>query len=244
MNETATARPGAWIRWPGYLAWVFLALLPLSVLVVRSGNWMQGLGLYAITGLLCLVLLAFMAVQFLLPRFSDRRAAIAVRALPAVPGAVLLLLATLGRDVPPIHDISTDTQDPPLFETAVQLRGSDSNPLDIDPDVVAQQLAAYPDLGTLRGPFSYEQGFALALETAGSLGWEITRQDGNAGFIEAVDTTAIMNFKDDVVIRVRTDEEGTLIDLRSVSRVGVSDLGANAKRIRAFTSAFQAARGG
>ena len=64
-------------------------------------------------------------------------------------------------------------------------------------------------------------------------------QDLNAGTIEAVDTTAIMGFKDDVVIRINTNAEGTLVDLRSVSRVGVSDLGANAARIREFLQAYQ-----
>jgi uncharacterized protein (DUF1499 family) len=57
--------------------------------------------------------------------------------------------------------------------------------------------------------------------------------------IEAVDTTAVMAFKDDVAIRVRGGAQGTQIDLRSASRVGEGDLGANAKRIRAFLDAFQ-----
>ena len=59
------------------------------------------------------------------------------------------------------------------------------------------------------------------------------------GLIEAVDTTAIMAFKDDIVIRLRSDGEGTVIDLRSVSRVGVGDIGANAKRIKGFMQLFE-----
>ena len=70
------------------------------------------------------------------------------------------------------------------------------------------------------------------------MGWDIYNQDRNTGVIEAVDTTAIMAFQDDIVIRVRTNAQGTLLDLRSVSRVGVSDIGANAKRIRAFQQRF------
>ena len=73
---------------------------------------------------------------------------------------------------------------------------------------------------------------------ARELGWEIYREDLNAGYIEAVDTTAIMGFKDDIVIRLRTNAEGTLVDLRSVSRVGVGDLGANVSRINAFVEQF------
>ena len=235
MSDTV----GNWIRWPGYLAWLFLALLPLSVIMVRSGSWQQGLLLYALAALLSMLLLAFMAVQSLLPRFANDRPAIFKRMLPVLPGAVLLVMAMQARDVPPIHDITTDTADPPMFEAAPALRGDESNPLDLDAEVIAQQRAAYPDLATLQSPRSYATSYNLALTTARKLGWEITREDPNAGFIEAVDTTAIMQFKDDIVIRVRSNAEGSLLDLRSVSRVGVSDLGANAKRIRAFMAAFR-----
>jgi uncharacterized protein (DUF1499 family) len=125
----------------------------------------------------------------------------------------------------------------------VALRAADDNPLDIDPAVIAQQQSAYPDLGTLQSSRNYGETYAAALETAGALGWEIVRDDVNAGFIEAVDTTAIMGFRDDVVIRVRTTDAGTRVDLRSASRVGVSDVGANAKRIRAFAERFREAVG-
>lgn len=230
-----------WIRWPGYMGWIFLALIPLSVMMVRSGNWQQGLGLYALAGLLSLIVLAYFAVQSLIPRFSEQRGVILKRALVAVPGSVLLLMVFLGPDVPSIHDITTDTENPPQFEKAQELRGENSNSIEIKPDVIEIQREAYPDLETLRSPRSYASSFSAALTTAKRLGWEITREDVNAGFIEAVDTTVIMNFKDDVVIRIRTNEEGSLVDLRSVSRVGRSDIGANANRIRAFMAAFEEA---
>ena len=233
-----------WISWPRRLAWIFLAFIPLSVLIVRSGSWKPGLMLYVLAGLLCLMLLAFMATQSLIPRWSSERGAIFRNALPAIPGAVLLLVAMQGRDVPPIHDITTDLQDPPLFEAAPALRGDDTNSLELKPEVMEQQRDAYPDLRTITSPRSYASSYNLALITARDLGWEITREDPNAGFIEAVDTTAIMAFKDDVVIRVRTNAEGSLVDLRSASRVGISDLGANAARIERFTEAFlKAAQG-
>lgn len=241
MSETA---PGGWIRWPGYLAWVVLALLIASIMVVRSGLWMEGLMVYALSGLLSLLLLVFMAVQSLLPRWREDRRAIFVRALPAIPAAASLLMALTGPEVPAIHDISTDTVDPPRYEAAVALRGDSSNPLDIKPDVIEQQLEAYPEIATIRSQRSYASSYSLALTTAEKLGWELTRQDPNAGYIEAVETTAIMQFKDDIVIRVRTNAEGSLIDLRSVSRVGRSDLGANAARIVKFSDAFRQASEG
>jgi uncharacterized protein (DUF1499 family) len=238
-NETS-----AWIRWPGYAAGFALVVLGLSVMMVRSGNWQQGLMIYAIACLLSVVLLAFMAVQSLLPRMQGRRLPIFKRALLTLPGAALLLMAMSARDIPPIHDISTDLQDPPIFDSIVSLRGADSNALEIDPEVIAQQQASYPDVDTLETSGSYTESYNRALTTARAMGWDIVREDSNAGFIEAVDTTTIMKFKDDIVIRVRSNAEGSVVDLRSASRVGMSDLGANAKRIRAFTTAFEdAARG-
>lgn len=230
----------AWIRWPGYLAWVFLALIAIGVLMTRAGTWKQGLAMYAIAGLLSLIMLLVFAVQSFLPRFREVRGDIFKRAVPAVPGAALLLMALAGPDVPPIHDITTDTDDPPRFEAAVALRGTDSNSLEIKPEFIEQQLAAYPDVKTIISPRSYASTYNLALVTARALGWEITREDPTGGFIEAVETTRIMNFSDDVVIRVRTNEDGSLVDLRSVSRVGLSDLGANAARIQRFAKAFLA----
>jgi uncharacterized protein (DUF1499 family) len=138
-----------------------------------------------------------------------------------------------------IHDISTDTADPPTFTVALQERGAESNTLEINQDVIRQQEEAYPDLNTLVSPLSTDEAYNRALQVATNLGWDIYHQDSNTGVIEAVDTTSIMRFKDDIVIRVRSSAQGTLLDLRSVSRVGEGDLGANAKRIRAFRDAFQ-----
>lgn len=232
-------KTAALIRWPGYIAWFLFTALLISVLIVRSGNWQYGLMLYALAGLLSLALLLFMAIQSLIPRWSNERGRILKGALPAIPGAALLVMAMQARDVPPIHDITTDVQDPPTFEHIQSVRGDTSNPLNLSEDVIQQQLAAYPDLRTFQSPRSYASSYNIALTTARDLGWEIVREDPNAGFIEAVDTTPLMSFKDDVVIRVRTNAEGSLVDMRSVSRVGVSDLGANAKRIRRFMSAFK-----
>lgn len=233
-----------WIRWPGVLAWVFLALIPITVMMVRSGNWQQGLALYALAGLLSLVLLVLFAILSLLPRFAEQRGAIFRAALPALPAAALLVMALVGgRGIPPIHDITTDTADPPVFEMVPTLRGDNTNDLAIDAEVIAAQLEAYPDLATIRSSRNYGDTYAAALASAQAQGWEIVRDDVNAGYIEAVDSTSIMAFKDDVAVRVRESADGILVDLRSASRVGQSDLGANAKRIRAFAEHFQSALG-
>lgn len=235
--------PSRWIRWPGHLAWLFLAMLPLAVLTVRAGQWQQGLLLYALCCLLSLLLLGYFGLLSILPRFGDQRRRLLLRSLPALPGAVLLLLALQARDVPPIHDISTDTANPPQFEVVPTLRSTSANSLDIDPEVIAQQRAAYPDLQTLRTELPYTAAYAAARQAVQDMGWEIVRDDPNAGHIEAVTHTALMNFTDDIVVRVGTDADGSRIDLRSASRVGVSDLGANAKRIRAYQERLAATLG-
>jgi uncharacterized protein (DUF1499 family) len=230
--------PGV-VKWAGYLAITLLLILPLSVLTVRSGGWQQGLLLYAIACFGSTLLILLSVVLLLLSRFANSRKHIARVILCALPGTLLLLALLSGGDAPRIHDITTDTQDPPIFVMAEQQRGAGANSLAIDKDVIAVQQAAFPDIQTLTNAQPSDQVFDRAIQVATSLGWDIYHQDRNAGVIEAADTTAIMAFKDDIVIRVRTNAEGTLIDLRSVSRVGEGDLGANAKRIRAFVEAFQ-----
>ncbi|PLW81950.1 DUF1499 domain-containing protein [Kineobactrum sediminis] len=223
----------------GYLALTLLLALPLAVLIVRVGAWQQGLALYAIASLGAAVVLLLAIVLFFIPRYRHQRKDIALRALLVVPGTLLLLglLSTRG-DYPPIHDISTNLSDPPVFVNAPDLRGPNSNSLEIKPESLAAQREAYPDLQSIRTPLTPNNAYQRALDVATELGWEVVYQDPENWHIEAVDTTAIMAFKDDIVIRVRSTADGSVVDLRSVSRVGVSDLGANAQRLRDFSSAF------
>ena len=236
--QTGQQRP-ALVKWLGYLALTFLLALPLAVLTVRSGAWQQGLLVYAVSCLAALILLLLAIVLLLLPRFADWRKAIAGRAALTLPGALLFLAVLGGVDVPPIHDISTDLQDPPVFTAAPAQRGPDANSLDTAPETVKQQREAYTDLKSLQSTQSYDEVFDAAVQAGTTMGWDIYLQDRNAGIIEAVATTAVMGFKDDVIVRVRTNAQGTVVDMRSVSRVGRSDMGANAKRIRAYQQALR-----
>ncbi len=236
MNQ-ATPVPG-FIRWAGYIALTLLLAIPLAVLTVRSGAWQQGLGLYALACLGSTLLAIIFIVLLMLPRFADVRVETGKRLLFAVPGTLLLLALTAGGGAPPIHDITTDTDDPPVFVTAAQQRGEGANSLAIKPDFIAEQKKAYPDIATLKTGLAAAAAFDRAVQVATELGWDIYYQDREKGVIEAVVTTTVMAFKDDVVIRVRAGADGTRVDLRSVSRVGLGDLGANAARIRAFAAAF------
>jgi len=196
--------------------------------------------MYALACFGAAVFLIVFVVLLLLPALNSQRGAILKRTLLIVPGVVLFAALLGGRDAPPIHDISTDTLDPPAFVVAQTIRGDGANPLTIKPESIAAQIQAYPGLTTMRNAKPLALNFEKALKTADALGWEIYHRDPANGTIEAVDSTSIMNFKDDVAIRLRRSNSETLIDLRSVSRVGVGDIGANAKRIRAFQKQFNA----
>ena len=139
------------------------------------------------------------------------------------------------QQVPPIHDITTDTQDPPRFVAILPFRKNAPDSAEYEGAVIAaQQQAAYADLRPLVLNVSLEQAFSKALATARDMGWEIVEAKPAEGRIEATDTTFWFGFKDDVVVRVKPADQGSRIDVRSVSRVGKSDVGTNARRIRAY----------
>jgi len=223
-----------------YLALTLLLALPLAVLMVRAGLWQEGLLLYAVSCLAAAIVLLLLMVLLALPKYRQRSRQIGLGVLLVLPGTLLFLsvLATQG-DYPAIHDITTDLNDPPVFTHAPDLRGPDSNSLAVKPDTLGVQREAYPDLASLRSERTVSNAYRHALEVAAGLGWDIVWQSPESGYIEAVETTAIMAFKDDIAIRIRSTAEGSVIDLRSVSRVGVGDIGAHAQRIRAFIAAFE-----
>jgi uncharacterized protein (DUF1499 family) len=141
--------------------------------------------------------------------------------------------------VPPIHDISTDLANPPVFSHVPSLRADGDNSLALDSKVMDMQKAHYTNLRPVTLEVGMAEAFAQAVLTAEDMGWEIVHSDAASGQIEAVVTTLLFGFKDDVAIRMTAVDGGTQIDLRSVSRVGQSDLGANAARIQAFLDAIQ-----
>jgi len=143
------------------------------------------------------------------------------------------------RSVPPIHNISTDTVDPPKFAKIAELRTALDNPLYYDAAKLASvQQQAYPKVKTILTSMNVTNAHAKALVVAEALGWVVVGESVTGGIIEATETSALWGFKDDIVIRVRDVEGQAIVDLRSVSRVGQSDLGANAKRINKFIDAF------
>lgn len=171
----------------------------------------------------------------------------AVAAIAVGGGGILYAQSVrqLAGEVPPIHDISTDTENPPQFsQSLVDRRTLDGASNSVDyaaktnpadgralPEVQAE---AYPQIEPRRFDRDPATVYAAALQTARDMGWKIATASETALMFEATDQTFWFGFKDDVVVRVTETGGGSQIDVRSVSRVGMSDLGANAARIEAF----------
>jgi len=156
-----------------------------------------------------------------------------VISLAAVSVPVRMWLAV--RSVPMIHDITTDTDNPPQFDAILKLRKNALNPAAYSGQEVSdQQHKAYPDIAPLVLDLTPDQAFESSLKAAKTLGWTIISKNEGKGLIEATDTTFWFGFTDDIVIRISPQDKGSRIDLRSLSRVGKSDVGANAKRVRRF----------
>jgi uncharacterized protein (DUF1499 family) len=156
--------------------------------------------------------------------------------------AVPWLWLQQAQSVPPIHDISTDTDHPPLFVAMLSRRADAPNPAAYGgPEVASQQRSAYPEIQPLTLAVPMEAAFARANEAVEGLGWDIVAADPATGRIEATDTTFWFGFKDDIVVRVAAAGSGSRIDVRSVSRVGTSDVGTNARRIKTYLASIAGA---
>ena len=219
------------------LAVVALVLPLAGALGTRAGAWrfLAGFGLLA-AGVLAAVAALVLAIVggWLTARWGSAWLAIGMGLIAlAVPISAIVA----GRGAPPIHDISTDVTNPPAFNAVLPLRGADASPAAYDGDAAAaQQRRAYPDITPILLPGSPHATLLRAIAAARALGWTIVGQDPGRGTIEATDTTFWFGFTDDIVIRVSPAANGSRVDIRSKSRVGVGDLGANAARIRRFAA--------
>src|SRR5216684_3742805 len=159
----------------------------------------------------------------------------------AIAGALLAepaYLAYKAYKLPWLYDITTDPLDPPRYEALARLRPRDANPIAYAGLYTAeQQRTAYPDIGPLGTNATAQAAYDAALAVVNKRKWRVvdarTPQAGRReGRIEAVARTAIMGFRDDVVVRIRAETDGARIDARSSSRYGTFDFGTNASRIR------------
>jgi uncharacterized protein (DUF1499 family) len=213
----------------------------------RFGLWPLGTGFailrYAAYGGIGAAVLA--AAGFACALAGGQRRAMA----PALAGLLIGLIVAgvpwshmrAARAVPPIHDITTDPDDPPAFDAILPLRAEAPNAAIYGgPEVAAQQRRAYPDIQPLVVDLPTDRAFDLALCAARALGWRIVATAPQRRRIEATDQTLWFGFVDDIVVRVTPAGPGSRIDVRSVSRIGKSDTGTNAARVRAYLDRVRA----
>lgn len=149
----------------------------------------------------------------------------------------VLSAALPGRGLPRINDFTTSPSDPPQFEFAKRDPATSGRDYAYPAGYAEQQAVAYPDLAPIALAVPPAEAFEKATRAAESLGWQITFSDPARGVIEARDVSKLFRFVDDVAIRVRPGAGGgSVLDVRSKSRDGKGDLGANANRIRTFTT--------
>ncbi|MSO97552.1 MAG: DUF1499 domain-containing protein [Rhodospirillaceae bacterium] len=155
---------------------------------------------------------------------------------------------------PPIHDVTTDIENPPAFVDALALRQSTGatnvaeyvrvvkRPNGTELNVPELQQKAFPDIQPVKMDVPPAEAYAKAMAAVKKMKWTIIADKPGEGRIEASDKTAWFGFIDDVVIRVQPDGAGSRVDVRSVSRIGFGDVGKNAKRIRAYVLNLTGAR--
>jgi len=210
----------------------------LNLWQFRFGLKVLGSAAYVAAGGAALSLIAL-----LWPPLGGRGMPLFVALIGLVIGVVVAgypaYLRHLYRSLPVIHDITTDTDDPPAFVAVTPLRAGAENVTSYEgARIAALQHRAYPNVMPAHYDSPPAKIFDVALAAAKDMGWEIVAAVPGEGRIEATDTTFLYHFKDDVVVRVAADGTGTRIDVRSLSRVGRSDFGVNAERIEKYLAAL------
>jgi uncharacterized protein (DUF1499 family) len=239
VPEDPMSRLAIWAR---RMALFSLAAAVMSIVIVRSGLLELGPALVTFGGALtCAVIALLLALAAFVAIWRQGlggfgHALIAI----AIGGALLAYPAYLGLKaykLPRLHDITTDPIDPPRYEVLARVRPRDANSVVYAGlDAAKVQHAAWPDIEPLLEDTTPQQAFAAALAVITKRRWLIVDQrpplpPRREGRIEAVARTPVMGFRDDVVVRVRPNEDGSRIDLRSSSRYGSFDFGTNAARV-------------
>lgn len=234
------------MKWVRGFAVLIAVIAVLALLLAgpgtRAGLWHFRFGFsllrYAAYLGIAAVVFGLIALAATRPRGSGLVVLLIALVLGAAAFVVPWSLSRSAKDKPPIHDITTDTQDPPTFVAVLPFREDAVNPATYGGDSVAeQQRRAYPDIGPLELDVPPSVAFGRALEAAREMGWTIHAAERADGRIEATATTTWFGFRDDVVVRVRPEGDGSRVDVRSVSRVGRGDTGTNAARVRAYLAA-------
>ena len=229
------------------LALIGILAVALMIFGARLGIWepIVGFGLYRtyLNPLGTIIAVVGVVAAIVHMARKEKGSAISGAIAAVIGGAFLLplLIGTLNPTprAPPINDISTDTTNPPVFEVIDETRKGARNSLDYaGPELAAAQAAGYPDIAPLETDLSADAAFERALTIADEMGWEIIASDADRLRFEATAYTSVFYFADHIVVVVTALEEGSRVDMRGISRVGRSDQGVNAARIRDFQQRF------
>ena len=238
-RASGVSRLAAWLGAISLIALAATGPLHRIGLVGLTGTF--NLLKWAVYGALAGMALAIIGIIVDVRREARTSTALTAMLMSFIATGSIAALAWKASHVPPIHDVTTDTMQPPPFLAVVPLREGALNPVEYGgPDVAAQQKKAFPDIVPLTLKLPPARAFDHALATARAMGWDLVASDPAGGRIEATATTFWFGFKDDVVIRVTPEADGSRIDIRSLSRVGGGDIGTNADRVRKYLAALKA----
>ncbi|MDP6675184.1 MAG: DUF1499 domain-containing protein [Gammaproteobacteria bacterium] len=244
MNNSNRIPRARGTRWCQIGTWLALAGIVLIIVSLAGSRFelLQPITSFLFFGFafLIFILTVLVTTVGIVISMGTAGEASALYSWSALTISIIIISTTMSQrpdtsGAPPIHDLTTDISNPPAFIAILPLRAEAPNPPEYaGADTAEQQQAAYPDLMTLTIDKPVDEVLTEAEQVVRVLGWDIVAIDQAMGHIEATDTSTWFRFKDDVVIRLTPNNPGTRVDVRSKSRVGMGDMGANAERIRAF----------
>jgi uncharacterized protein (DUF1499 family) len=244
ISEEPTSRLAIWAR---RLALFSLVATVIAVVIVRSGALDIVPALSTLAGALALALVAILlALAAGIVIWTEGAGGVQEAVTALFIGLALiaypLYLGVKAYRLPAIYDVTTDPIDPPRFEAIARLRPRDANPVAYAGLHIAElQRKAYSDIEPDITTATPQEAYDAVLKVIAKRRWHVVDArppQGPAtprdGLIEAIARTPILSFRDDVAVRVRAAPGGARIDVRSASRYGRHDLGANAARVRAL----------
>lgn len=249
-NQSSAQRPKGG-KWPTLLAWLSVLALLGAVLLMGLAGPAYRWGLVALGDAFSLLrygayvaaAAGALSILLLIVGAITRRFGAGVVAIVVLSGTAALLYIPWqhwqrAQQAPAIHDITTDTQNPPAFDALRDARESAPNAVDYPGEETArQQQTAYPEVEPLVVSAPASRILSAAQAEVEAAGWQIETITDNT--IEATAITRWFGFKDDVVIRLTEQENGVQVDMRSASRLGASDVGTNALRITSFLESLR-----
>lgn len=249
-QEQLSASPPKWARrltnWSltAVLAALVIAATGLTLarydLIGKLAGFSAFLGGAALAAIGVLLALAALLVGLKTGNVSRKWALVAL-AVGAVYVGFIATRPMSAGDAPAIHDVTTDLANPPQFER-IALREDNLVGVGTVENWQQAHAAAYGDIGPVSVPLPVADATAQVVRLAQAEGWQIIANDPARGHVEATASVSYIRFQDDVVFRITpVGSSSSRIDMRSVSRVGVGDLGVNARRVRGFLRRLAAA---